>query len=410
MPARFPDTLPFAADLERQFEKYVYSTNLRASVELTEKAMVRLGVNGEYQDNRIDGRGFIIPAFQQLNAGAYAISRYNFSSHSRIQLGLRYDYGSISTKEHYDWFPTPVETTPDTVYQYLQRAENITRKFSNLIWSLGYNRELHNWSLRANLGKGFRMPIAKELAANGVNYHYFSYEVGDANLQPEISYQLDLGAEYSGKRLAAIASPFFNYFSNYIYLNPGWEHDRLYGNGNQIYHYRESSVLRYGMEAAIRYQLLRPLQLGITGEYVYSRQTTGDKAGFTLPFSPPATATLNLTYEQKTLAFVKNAYLFADYTLGAPQNNVVPPEEPTAGYQVVHMGLGGDVKINNQKASISLQINNILNNKYFNHTSYYRLINVPEPGRNVILNITIPFSGSLKKSPGKNHKQAGGNQ
>jgi iron complex outermembrane receptor protein len=52
----------------------------------------------------------------------------------------------------------------------------------------------------------------------------------------------------------------------------------------------------------------------------------------------------------------------------------------------------------NQKIAISLQAKNLLNTKYFNHTSFYRLINVPEPGRNIVANITIPFSGKLNRN------------
>jgi iron complex outermembrane recepter protein len=43
-------------------------------------------------------------------------------------------------------------------------------------------------------------------------------------------------------------------------------------------------------------------------------------------------------------------------------------------------------------------VRNLLNRLYFNHTSYYRLINVPEPGRGVVVNISVPFSGEIGKS------------
>ncbi|MBN2820490.1 MAG: TonB-dependent receptor, partial [Bacteroidales bacterium] len=72
-------------------------------------------------------------------------------------------------------------------------------------------------------------------------------------------------------------------------------------------------------------------------------------------------------------------------------------EESTDGYQLINLGFGGEIKLGNQKLDISFQVQNLLNEKYFNHTSYYRLINVPESGRNFILNISIPFSGKLKQ-------------
>jgi iron complex outermembrane receptor protein len=397
MPATFPDTMDFNPNLERQFDKKVYSGKLNFLYPLTAKTQINFGINSENQDNQIDGRGFIIPAYTQFQLGGFAFARHNFSDKSLLQAGIRYDYGHIDTEEYFDWFPSPVVENGDTTWQYLQRAGNINRNFSNLTWSVGYNFNPGKWSYKFNIGKSFRMPIAKELAANGVNYHRFSYEVGDPDLSPEISYQLDAGIEYSSKKFAIGVTPFVNYFLNYIYLNPSSEHDRLYGNGNQIYYYTQSKVFRYGGEIHAHYELLSFLQLGVVGEYVYSEQLSGEKKGFTLPFSPPPSGIFNIKYQRPKLKFVENAYVSFDYRLTAPQNNIVPPEEPTDGYQVFNLGFGGNIIIKNQTINISMQLRNLLNTKYFNHTSYYRLINVPEPGRNFIINISIPFSGRIKQ-------------
>lgn len=397
MPSVFSDTLLFNPDLERQFDKDVYSGNVKLFWLTTDKTHLNFGINSDYQDNRIDGRGFIIPAYHQLNLGSYAIAKYSISNKSIVQIGIRYDYGKIKTSEYDDWFPSPIVENSDTTMKYLQRAGNINRNFSNFTWSAGYNHNPGKWSYKINIGKSFRMPIAKELAANGVNYHHFSYEIGNANLSPEVSYQLDAGVEFASEKFAIGATPFLNYFSNYIYLNPTSEHDRLYGNGNQVFNYTQSEVLRYGAELHAHYQLLKMLQLGMMGEYVYSEQLSGEKKGFTLPFSPPASAIFNIKYQKQKIKFVENVYLSIDYRITASQNNIVPPEEYTDGYQLINLGLGGDIKTGNQKIDISLQIQNLLNAKYFNHTSYYRLINVPESGRNFIVNISIPFSGKLKQ-------------
>jgi len=397
MPGVFPDSLDFDSDLERQFEKYVYSGNIKLSFFQNEKALFSAGINSDYQNNSIDGRSFIIPAFKQLNIGAYAFAKYSFSVKSIIQLGIRYEYGHLNTLSYNDWYPSPVINNNDTTLQYLIRADALNRSFSSISWSAGYNYNLPEFSFRVNIGKSFRMPIAKELAANGVNYHHFSYEVGSPELSPEISYQADAGIEYNSDKLAIGLTPFLNYFSNYIYLNPTAEHDRLYGNGNQVYYYTQSRVFRYGGEIHAHYQLLKSLQLGVMGEYVYSEQLSGDKKGFTLPFSPPASAIFNVKYQKQKVKRAENLYISIDYRLSAAQNNIVPPEETTEGYQVINIGFGGEIKVKNQKAILSFQIQNLLNNKYFNHTSYYRLINVPEQGRNLVLSITVPFSEKTKK-------------
>ncbi len=397
MPAVFPSSLEFDADLERQFKKYVYSDNLKVTYYKNDLFQFIVGLNSEYQDNRIDGRGFIIPAFKQFSVGSFLLAKYVLSAKSSIQMGVRYDYTHIKTLRYDDWFASPVISTDnDTTLQYLTRANAINRHFSNVSWSVGYNYNLPTLSFKANIGKSFRVPIAKELAANGVNYHHFSYEVGKPDLSPEVSYQLDAGVEYSSDAIAIGVTPFLNYFSNYIYLNPTSEHDRLYGNGNQIYNYTQSEVFRYGGEMHAHYQVLESLRVGVMGEFVYSEQLSGEKKGFTLPFSPPASVIFNVKYDKRKIKSVENLYLSVDYRITAPQNNIVPPEETTDGYQIINIGLGGDVKLLNQKVSISMQVQNLLNTKYFNHTSYYRLINVPEPGRNLVMNISIPFSGKIK--------------
>ncbi len=397
MPAVFPESLGFNPDLERQFQKQVYSGNVKSHYQLSNRTQLKLGLNSEFQDNQIDGRGFIIPAYKQFILGGFVFGKNNISDKSLIQVGIRYDYGNIVTSEYYDWFKSPIVDSGDTIMQYLQRAAHLNRNFSNFTWSVGYNYNPGKWSYKFNIGKSFRIPIAKELAANGVNYHHFSYEVGNTDLSPEISYQLDAGIEYSTKRFAIGTTPFLNYFSNYIYLNPSSEHDRLYGNGNQVFYYTQSQVLRYGAELHAHYELFKSLQLGIIGEYVYSEQLSGEKKGFTLPFSPPPSGIFNIKYKKQKMKFVENAYLSIDYRITAPQNNIVPPEETTNGYQVVNLGLGGEIVFNNQRINISMQVQNLFNTKFFNHTGYYRLINVPEPGRNFIVNISMPFSGKMKQ-------------
>jgi len=396
MPAVSPDSLSFPSDLERQFDKNVYSGNVKVSFKPAVNLSVTGGLNTELQDNKVSGRGFIIPSFTQITAGAFVLGKYYLTPNSILQAGVRFDYGRINSEAYSDWFPSPEEIDGDTVWNYLQRAPDISRNFSNISWSVGFNQNWENVSLKANFGKSFRMPIAKELAANGVNYHRFSYEVGDPDLSPEVSYQLDLGAEYNSADFAVGISPFLNYFPNYIYLNPTSEHDRLYGNGNQVFFYTQSKVMRFGGEIHSHYKLLKPLLIGVIGEYLYSEQLSGEKEGFTLPFSPPASLLFNLKYSPENTGKVKNPYLSVDYKLVASQNRIVPPEEKTEGYQLVNMSLGGEVSVGNESIAVAFQVQNVFNQKYFNHTSYYRLINVPEAGRNFVLNVSIPFSKNIK--------------
>ncbi len=391
MPSIFPDTLPFSSDLERQFDKQIGSGNIRLNMFLNESVHLTIGLNSDYEKNNINGRNFIIPAYQKFASGLFSYGKYKFSEKNIVHAAFRYDYGNIQTELYRDWFPSPVDTIENDV-EYKIRATDINRTFSNWSWSVGYNHNRTYTSYKINIGKSFRMPIAKELAANGVNFHMYSFEKGNSNLNSEVAYQLDMGFSLNKQPVKVELTPFINYFTNYLYLNPTYQHDSLYGNGNQIYIYTESEVFRYGGEIQISYEIMQGFNVEISGEYVYAVQMSGAKKGYTLPFSPPLSGILNIHYAPLKLGKFTEPFISFDYKMVAAQNNVVPPEEKTSGYQNTDFSLGSTFLFANQKMSASFQIQNLFNSKFFNHTSYYRLINVPEPGRNFVLNIQYTFN------------------
>jgi iron complex outermembrane receptor protein len=47
--------------------------------------------------------------------------------------------------------------------------------------------------------------------------------------------------------------------------------------------------------------------------------------------------------------------------------------------------------------AVALQLNNLLDARYYDHTSYYRLIDVPEPGRNISIRIKYEFKKQVKE-------------
>lgn len=386
MPSTYPESLNIPETLERGFNKNIYSLNAKTVFDI-ERHSFSVGINAEHQNNNISGWGFIIPDFKQTNGGIFVYDKIYLNEKTIIHAGLRYDYGHIQTKDYYDWFASPVGENEE----YLQRAFAMKKDFGNLSWSLGANYNLEHLFLRAHIGKSFRMPIAKELASNGVNYHQFSYERGNPNLSAEESYQSDLGITWQKNKLSIDVNPFFNYFPNYIYLNPTPDYDYAYGAGNQVFHYTESEVFRYGGELKVNYAFTENYKAEIIGEYIYSEQLSGQKKGYTLPFSPPPSVLFNFTFSKDFGKNVQNAFAGIDLKLVAPQNEIVPPEEKTPGYGLVNLSLGADVKWNNQPISINFLVQNLLNSTNYNHTSFYRLIGVPEPGRNLILSVSIPF-------------------
>src|SRR5690606_37618223 len=139
MPPALPDYLDFPEELERQFNKSTWSGNFSSTASLNDNTELTTGMSADYQKNDINGRGFIIPEYEQLNAGVFIIAKYSLSINSLLQAGFRFDYGHLDVHAYNDWYPTPVTSAAGTIDSMLLRAPALTRNFSNISWSAGYN-------------------------------------------------------------------------------------------------------------------------------------------------------------------------------------------------------------------------------------------------------------------------------
>lgn len=367
--------------LERSFNKHTLSWNIGLKKALKLKHEVSGGLNFEFQNNRRGGWSFIIPDFETLSLGLYLFDRYKVSSELIFNGGIRYDGILTSIHQYSDWYKTP----QDGIMVNKMRADELYRAFNSLTWSFGMNYNIGEWVFKANIGKGFRAPIAKELGTDGINYHIFRYEKGNSTLDAEKSYQLDAGINWSSGRFDIRFEPYVNYFPNYIYLSP----TSSYIEGLQKYVYTQSQVFRWGFEFQTAYKIVKNLEAVMKGEYLYSVQLSGDKKGYTLPFSPPWSGALELKY---TLPYTRgNAFAAISCRIVGTQREIVPPEVPTDGYGLVDLSIGKKYKLKDCTLSFNLSVDNILNKKYYDHTSFYRLIDVPGPGRNLTLLLGVVF-------------------
>ncbi len=360
--------------LERSFSKHVVSANLKGSQAVASHHL-QAGTSMEWQCNRRGGWGFILPDFSQLVIGAFAIDQWHIGEGLSVTAGMRYDHGHVGISSYRDWYKTPADAVGDSIY--VERSADMTRDFDSFIWSVGINRLLGRWMLKLNVGKSFRMPIAKELGMDGVNYSIFRYEKGNASLDAEESYQADAGVVYEHGSLSVQLTPYINYFSNFIYLNPTPQ----YKEGLQLYCYTQAKVMRWGLEASVSWKLAPRLQLDADGEYLYARQMSGDKKGYTIPYSTPWSACAAMRYLLPSKNSSRQDYVSLEWKVVGAQNRIVPPEETTRGYQLLNAGVSKSVRLGYSLLRLSLRGDNLLGKRYYDHTSYYRLIGVPEPGR-----------------------------
>lgn len=374
---------------ERRFVKNTFSFRLTDALNWRQHEL-QFGFDAEFQDNQIGGWGFLIPEYQRVTSGVFAANTYKIAPELQLQAGLRYDFGLVATEAYYDWFQTPVSNPNGTTSRvFLKRANDEQLFFHSASFSLGLNYQKELFTYKLHLGKSYRIPLANELSSDGVNYHMFRFEEGNSDLDAESSYQLDAEIGFRKNKVNAVLAPFVNWFPNFIYLNPTAD----YFETLQIYRYTQAALFRLGGELHLDYSPIDSLELRADIEYVYARQLDGPKKDFTIPFSPPLSALFAAQYNLPDFGGMQNPQLTAEWRVTAAQERIVPPEEITNGYQVFNVSWYTEANWwgSNNPARIRLKVNNIFDKKYFNHTSFYRLIDVPEAGRNFSLAITVPF-------------------
>ena len=277
---------------------------------------------------------------------------------------------------------------------YATRSEETNRNFSNINFMAGALFNFHkNWDFSVNTGTSFRLPTAIELGANGIHHGSFRHERGDPNLDPEKGYVLDTKLNYRKNALRASVSPYLYYFENYIFLNPSGQFSIL-PHAGQIYQFTQSEALLTGIEFDFSTVFAEKWHTQFTFEYLYNRQVTKDRSrNFPLPFTPPINGFLEIGYEflQESNTF-NNTEVFANSAFAFEQDRIAQNEEITPGYQIFGGGIRTNLEIRDFKATVNLQATNIFNTKYFNHTNFYRALEIPEMGRNIQLMVKIPLN------------------
>ena len=350
-----------------------------------------LGWDGQHQRNDISGYSFLLPEYHRSTTGLLWLTTYKPNNVISVSGGMRYDYGYIHISSHEDAYLADYLRKQgydeEQVEHYKWNSHAVKKKFGDYSFSLGLvwtPSERH--MVKANVGRSFRLPGANELAANGVHHGTFRHEQGDANLKSEQGWQMDASYNLRYNGFSISVSPFVSWFSNYIFLRPTGEWSVL-SHAGQIYRYTGAEVLFAGTEATIDIHFLRSFNYRISGEYVY---TYNCDEHIPLSFSPPFSMRNTLTWQRKQVM------LYAEWQSIARQNRVDRNEDRTPGANLFHLGGSLNIPIRgNQAIEITLTARNIFNTRYYNHLSFYRKVEIPEPGRNFQLLIKIQFKKLL---------------
>ncbi len=375
---------------ELEFILHTFSANFRLHQSISKFTQMIYGVSGVHQQNQIGGFSFLIPEFTQTTAGGFAYLKHKKNEKLNFNTGVRYDIGNINSQEHF----TPIYASDTvTIIGFMKRAPNLDRFFHNVSGGTGLSYSPTQFvNLKVNLGSSFRLPTAPELTANGVHHGSFRHEMGDTSLNSERGYQLDFTFSYEKNSFLFKFSPYFSYFDQFIFLDPTPNFSPL-PDASLIYRFNQANSIHTGFEMLTDIHIFENLHLEFTSQYLFAHNL---ESGYALPFITPGNITAEIEYEMNFLPkFFQNPFvsIFNQYTFA--QNRVARNEPETPGFYLLNIGAGSSFQWGKLKPRFVFNIQNVLNSTYFAHLNRWRILNLPEPGRNYQISLVIPFSSKI---------------
>lgn len=362
---------------------HTFSAGIRYHHKPSAKQSFVVGMAAGAQQNIRGGYNFLLPDYRSADWGVFGISRYAVSDRFRINGGVRVDFASLVV----EGFQEPVWLDNQTISHYRERAADQDRHYANLAFSTGLSwMPQKDFNVTFNVGRSFRNPNPIELSANGIHHGSFRHEQGDTALVPERAWQLDVGFTWSVKEFYFNVSPFVNYFPNFLFLNPSGVFSSLPGAG-QIWRFEQAPALHLGGELYADWHITHALHASLGAEWVWARNLDEH---YPLPNTPPAALLTELNYDFGNLhRLVNSLVLKSSLRAVGAQHQVARNEPPTQGYLLLNAGVQFKRSFFQRPLEALVMVNNLMDKRYQNHLSFYRILELPEPGRNITLQIRM---------------------
>jgi iron complex outermembrane receptor protein len=316
------------------------------------------GVQALRRDFTPIGEEAFLPPTLTRSFGVFLIERYSIGPF-HIEGGLRYDWQHIRPSNDqpsrgHDGFSASISGTWDFAPGYAA--------------TIGFSRSQ-------------RLPTAEELFANGAHVATGQFEVGDVNLRPETSYNLELGLRKKTGALQFGVSVYRNVVKDFIFqFDTGETRD-----DRRVINFRQADAEFYGLEADVKYAINDNIDVSVFGDYVRGRLTGGDN----LPRIPPGRLGGRVDARHDIGAGNLSGFVQFYHVFG--QGDVASFESGTPGYNMLNVGVAWSGQFNPINTwQVYLRANNLLNERAIAHTSFIKNA-APLPGLNVTVGTRFTF-------------------
>jgi len=371
------------------------------------------GVNGMGQASQDRGIVFLVPEYNSFDIGVFGSARKSIGKLT-LSGGLRWDSRTLHGKDLYIDSSTARLSGPEP--GAIRRFTAYNSDFSGVSGSIGATYDLSK-SLYAklNLSRGFRAPNIAESGSDGIHDGTPFYEIGDAHLKAESSFQTDLTVGVNTEEFSAEINGFVNKINNYIFPvklasvfgGDSMRTDFAAGMTGPTFKYVSGDAVLSGGELAFTIHPSALKWLSIENSFSFLsaiQQHQGDSTKY-LPYSPPQKLLSYLRLSCKKIgSALTNAFFrvgIDDYFNQDKFYYKFGDETKTPGYVLLNAGIGADIS-NGRKTlfTVYLSGNNLTDKAYQSNMSRLKYTDVNNVtgrtgvynmGRNFSFKLIIPF-------------------
>ncbi|GAB4258361.1 MAG: TonB-dependent receptor [Vicingaceae bacterium] len=370
-----------------------------------------IGTNGFYQNNTNKGLELLIPDYRLMETGIFGLIKKQIKQ-LNISGGIRYNLRMVNSDNLF----------LDSLEEVVQQPDNFTsikfnalsKTFQAVSYALGFTYSINqSLSTKINWSSGFRAPTINELTSNGSHEGSLRYEIGNPNLKPETSQQIDVGLLFNNKHLTFEIDGFANSIQNFIYAHKVLNSKGLdsivvnEGDAQFLFEFTQNHALLYGGEFLIDIHPhpLDWLHVKQTFSYVRGLQQKQPDSLKNLPFIPAPKYTTEIKGSFDNLkGKIKNIYSSIQFQYYLPQNNIMRAfntETKTPDYGLLNF-VSGFTWFRKEKSlmDVTFIIENLTDKVYQSHLSRLKYAaknpvnnkqGVFNPGRNFILKVAMSF-------------------
>ena len=391
-----------------------FNYDLRYTFTQKNNYVFSFGANGMQQASQNKGLLFLVPAYHLFDAGIFALINKTAGKFS-LAGGVRFDNRSLHGDGLFlDDNGHKVEATSPNA---TERFKTYKTNFSGFSGSLGATVDFtKSFYGKINFSKAFRAPNIAESGSNGIHDGTPFYEIGDANLKPESSLQIDATLGVNTNNISSELNLFRNNINNYIFPiklasvfgGDSIRTDAMAAMSGPAFKYISGNALLYGAELTLNFhpKNIEWFHFDNTFSLIHAIQKNQTPATRYLPYTPPYKLVSGTEFIAKNLSKTfKNAYLRVDMEHCFKQDKIYYKfnnETITPAYTLVNIGVGSSVFSKGRTIfSIYLYAQNIADITYQSNMSRLKYkdtnevtgrIGVYEMGRNINFKVNIPLS------------------